>query len=215
MPDDLIWSDEFNGASGSSPSGSSWTAEQGGGGWGNNELQSYTNRPQNVSHDGAGNLAITARKETYTGPDGNRRNYTSARIHTKGKFSFKYGRLEARIKTPTGQGLWPAFWALGDDVWDVGWPECGEIDVMEQLGHTSNQTHGNIHGPTGDAGAVGPRPDVHRPVLARHRLPRLRRQLGPPTRSTGRSTVRSSPTSPSPTCPPEHGGRSTRTSTCC
>jgi beta-glucanase (GH16 family) len=155
VPDNLIWSDEFNGASGTSPGGAGWTAEQGGAGWGNNELQSYTNRPQNVSHDGAGNLAITARRETYTGPDGNRRNHTSARIHTKGRFSFTYGRLEARIKAPTGQGLWPAFWALGDDVWDVGWPECGEIDVMEQLGHTSNQTHGNIHGPTTTQGHWG------------------------------------------------------------
>ena len=179
MPSDLIWSDEFNGAAGTSPSGSNWTAEQGGNGWGNNELQSYTNRPQNVSHDGAGNLAITARKETYTGPDGNTRGYTSARIHTKGKFSFTYGRLEARIRIPAGQGLWPAFWGLGDDVWDVGWPNCGEIDVMEALGNNPEPDPRQHPRPDrDDPDAVGPRPHLHRPELARHRLPRLRRQLG-------------------------------------
>ncbi|HEY5144014.1 MAG TPA: glycoside hydrolase family 16 protein, partial [Solirubrobacteraceae bacterium] len=96
VPDRLVWSDEFDGRAGASPDPSRWDALQGGGGWGNNELESYTGRPQNASLDGSGNLAITARRETYTGPDGIQRAYTSARIQTRGHFSFTYGRLEAR-----------------------------------------------------------------------------------------------------------------------
>ena len=149
IPDRLVWSDEFDGTAGTSPSSKRWNLREGGNGWGNNELQSFTARPQNVALDGQGNLAITARKETYTGKDGITRDYTSSRIDTKGKFSFSYGRLEARIRIPAGQGLWPAFWAMGEDVWTAGWPNCGEIDVMETLGHAPSVVHGTLHGPVG------------------------------------------------------------------
>ncbi len=149
VPDRLVWSDEFDGAAGTSPDPSRWDAMEGGGGWGNNELESYTGRPQNVSLDGNGTLAITARQETYSGPDHIQRAYTSARIQTKGHFSFTYGRLEARIRIPAGRGLWPAFWALGDDIDTAGWPNCGEMDVMESLGQTPAQISGTLHGPVG------------------------------------------------------------------
>lgn len=138
---ELVWSDEFEGDSGVAPNATKWTYDLGTGqnGWGNNELQSYTNNAQNVSLDGKGNLLITARK--------NGSNYTSARIKTKGIFSQKYGKFEARIKTPTGAGMWPAFWMLGDNIDSVSWPKCGEIDIMEQKGKFSNITYGTIHGP--------------------------------------------------------------------
>ncbi len=133
----LVWSDEFNG---SSLDTSKWTAETGtgSGGWGNNELEYYTNRSQNVSVSG-GNLAITARKEAYGGM-----NYTSARIKTQGMKSFTYGRIEARIKLPSGQGLWPAFWMLGNNITSVGWPKCGEIDIMERVNNNS-YVNGTVH----------------------------------------------------------------------
>src|SRR5580765_3914301 len=111
----LVWSDDFNGADGSPPDASKWAIQTGGGGWGNNELESYTARPQNVQVSG-GNLVITAVKEDYTGSDGILRHYTSARMQTKGLFSQQYGRFEARIKIPKGQGMWPAFWMLGSDI---------------------------------------------------------------------------------------------------
>lgn len=149
LPDRLVWADEFDGTAGTSPNSRNWNLREGGNGWGNNELQSFTARPQNVSLDGQGNLAITALKESYTGKDGIRRDYTSSRIDTKGKFSFAYGRLEARIRIPAGRGLWPAFWAMGDDVWTAGWPNCGEMDVMETLGQEPSVVHGTLHGPVG------------------------------------------------------------------
>lgn len=133
----LVWSDEFNG---SSLDTSNWTCEIGTGhnGWGNNELQYYTDRPENVRVSG-GHLIITARRENYGG-----RNYTSARIKTQGKRNWTYGRIEARIKIPTGQGLWPAFWMLGESFSQVSWPYCGEIDIMEHINNES-VTHGTIH----------------------------------------------------------------------
>jgi beta-glucanase (GH16 family) len=139
---DLVWNDEFDGDSGTAPSDSKWTYDIGTGqnGWGNNELQSYTNNSKNISKDGLGHLVITAIK------DGSG-NYTSARIKTEGLFSQQYGRIEARIKTPTGSGIWPAFWMLGSNIKDVGWPQCGEIDIMEQKGKFSNITYGTLHGP--------------------------------------------------------------------
>jgi beta-glucanase (GH16 family) len=139
---DLVWNDEFDGDSGTAPSDSKWTYDIGTGqnGWGNNELQSYTNNSRNISKDGLGHLVITAIK------DGSG-NYTSARIKTEGLFSQQYGRIEARIKTPTGSGIWPAFWMLGSNIKDVGWPQCGEIDIMEQKGKFSNITYGTLHGP--------------------------------------------------------------------
>ncbi|MEN9335804.1 MAG: Beta-glucanase precursor [Bacteroidota bacterium] len=140
----LVWSDEFEGASGQSPDATKWGYDIGMGnnGWGNQELQFYTNRVQNVSTDGNGNLVITALKENYNGAQ-----YTSARIKTKGKFTQQYGRFEARLKTPYGQGIWPAFWMLGDNFETVSWPNCGEIDIMELRGQLPSTINGTIHGP--------------------------------------------------------------------
>ena len=149
----LVWSDEFNGANGSAVEGTKWVIETGGDGWGNQELEYYTDRSQNaVLQDG--NLVIRALAEKYTGADGVTRNYTSARMKTLGKFSQTYGRFEARIKLPAGQGMWPAFWMMGDDIARVGWPACGEIDIMENIGKEPSMIHGSIHGP-GYVGGVG------------------------------------------------------------
>jgi len=115
---DLIWSDEFDYTG--LPDPDKWNMETGGGGWGNNELQYYTDREENAVV-GDGVLTITALEESYGGRD-----YTSARITTQNKFDVKYGKVEARIKLPYGQGIWPAFWMLGDNISSVGWPACGE-----------------------------------------------------------------------------------------
>ncbi|MDY3345364.1 glycoside hydrolase family 16 protein [Riemerella anatipestifer] len=146
---ELVWSDEFSGESGVLPDETKWTYDIGMGenGWGNQELQYYTNRPENVSLDGSGNLVITAKKENYSGAA-----YTSARIKTQGLFSHTYGKIEARIKTPYGPGLWPAFWILGNNVDTQGWPKCGEIDIMELKGNIPNVVHGSLHGPGYSAG---------------------------------------------------------------
>ena len=149
----LVWSDEFNGPDGSAVDSSKWVQETGGGGWGNNELEYYTNRPQNASPQ-KGNLVIKVLEEKYTGADGVIRNYTSARLKTQGKFSQSYGRFEARIRIPRGQGIWPAFWMLGADIDQVPWPACGEIDIMENIGKEPTMVHGTIHGP-GYNGASG------------------------------------------------------------
>jgi beta-glucanase (GH16 family) len=149
----LTWSDEFSGPNNSLPDASKWSIEVGGH-WFNNELQAYTNRPQNI-HLENGNLVITATRENYTGADGVSRSYTSARINTHGKFTQKYGRFEARIKLPRGQGMWPAFWLLGDDEKTSGWPKCGEIDIMENVGSRMSVVLGTIHGP-GYSGDKGP-----------------------------------------------------------
>ncbi len=142
----LVWSDEFDGPSGSAPDVTKWTYDTGGGGWGNNELETYTDRPQNA-HLQDGMLIIQALKETFAGPDGITRNYTSARLKTQGLFRQTYGRFEARIKISYGQGLWPAFWMLGDNIGKVGWPNCGEVDIMENIGREPSIIHGTIHGP--------------------------------------------------------------------
>lgn len=149
---DLVWSDEFTGSQGTSPDNSKWVFDIGRGpnndGWGNQELQVYTNSTDNVKLDGDGNLMITA-----TGGGGS---FNSGRIKTQGKFSQRYGRIEARIKTTTGPGMWPAFWMLGDNITTVDWPQCGEIDIMEQKGHESQITYGSIHGPGySGGGALG------------------------------------------------------------
>jgi beta-glucanase (GH16 family) len=149
----LTWSDEFDGPDGSRPDGARWVYDLGGGGWGNNELQTYTDRPANAAIRG-GALVITARRERATGPDGIARDFTSARLKTKGRFTQTYGRFEARIQVPRGQGIWPAFWMLGDDIDAVGWPRCGEIDVMEHIGREPTTIHGTLHGP-GYSGAGG------------------------------------------------------------
>lgn len=143
----LVWSDEFSGPNGSSPDPKKWTYDLGGKGWGNEELETYTNRKKNA-YVKNGYLVITARRESYTGADGVRREYTSARLKTEALFSQAYGRFEARIKIPRGQGMWPAFWMLGNDFSSVGWPKCGEIDIMENVGKEPGAIHGSLHGPS-------------------------------------------------------------------
>jgi beta-glucanase (GH16 family) len=138
---DLVWQDEFDGPAGQSPDPTKWTYDIGTD-WGNAQLEYDTDRPENVSLDGVGNLAITAIKEEYENQP-----YTSARIVTRGLFEQAYGRFEARIKLPIGQGIWPAFWMLGNDIGIVGWPQCGEIDIMEYRGQEPNILHGSVHGP--------------------------------------------------------------------
>ena len=149
----LTWSDEFDGPKGSPADSSKWSFDIGGNGWGNNELQTYTSRTAN-SHLEDGRLTIKALKETFTGPDRITRNYTSARLLTKNKFSQTYGRFEARIKVPYGQGIWPAFWMLGDNIDTTRWPNCGEIDIMENIGKEPSIVHGTLHGP-GYSGGSG------------------------------------------------------------
>ncbi|HKW62985.1 MAG TPA: glycoside hydrolase family 16 protein [Candidatus Acidoferrum sp.] len=145
----LVWSDEFNGPDGSAPDSSKWTYDLGGKGWGNNELECYTNRLQNAQIQG-GHLAITALQESapFACSDGSANNYTSARLKTQGLFSQAYGRFEASIKIPKGQGMWPAFWMLGNDISSVGWPACGETDIMENIGKEPGTVHGSLHGPS-------------------------------------------------------------------
>jgi beta-glucanase (GH16 family) len=139
----LVWSDEFD--SGTSPNPANWTYEIGDGsaqgipGWGNGEQQFYTNRPENIDVAN-GFLTITARGENYSG-----KNYTSARIKTQEKFSFKYGRMVVRAKLPSKSGTWPAVWLLGNSITQVGWPRCGEIDVIEQRGTDKTKIMGAVH----------------------------------------------------------------------
>lgn len=140
-PGQLVWADEFNGPAGSLPASANWGFDVGTD-WGNAQLEYDTARPANVSLDGQGNLAITARVESYQGAG-----YTSGRINTAGKFSRAGGRFEARMKMPTGRGLWPAFWLLGADIATNPWPNCGEIDIMEYRGQEPGVVHGSLHGP--------------------------------------------------------------------
>ncbi|MGE5313862.1 MAG: family 16 glycosylhydrolase [Acidobacteriota bacterium] len=135
----LVWSDEFNGTS---IDRTKWNFDTGGSGWGNNEWEYYTSRPENASLEN-GMLVIKAIKESYFGS-----NYTSARLKTQGKASWKYGKIEARMKLPYGQGIWPAFWMLGDNISTVSWPRCGEIDIMEMIGGSGARdrtTYGTCH----------------------------------------------------------------------
>ncbi len=143
----LTMADEFDGAEGSPPNPAIWSHDIGGDGWGNQQLEYDTNSVDNVSHDGQGNLRIVAREESFRGND-----YTSARIKTENLFEQRYGRFEARIKLPAGQGLWPAFWMLGADFDQIGWPETGEIDIMEFRGQQTNSISGALHGPGYSAG---------------------------------------------------------------
>jgi beta-glucanase (GH16 family) len=138
----LVWHDEFDGPAGSPPDPDKWSFDVGGSGWGNQQLEYDTDRPSNVSLDGNGNLAITARLENYMG-----KSYTSGRIETLSHFTHQYGRFEARMQVPTGQGMWPAFWMMGANVGTVGWPACGEIDIVENKGQEPNTVHGTVHGP--------------------------------------------------------------------
>ena len=142
----LAWSDEFDGPAGSLVDSTRWVAEVGGHGWGNHELEYYTDRSQNASLSGDGLLVIRALREHYEG-QGMAREYTSARLKTQGRFEQTYGRFEARLEIPRGQGLWPAFWMLGADINAAGWPRCGEIDIMENIGREPATVHGSMHGP--------------------------------------------------------------------
>jgi beta-glucanase (GH16 family) len=142
----LVWSDEF-GTDGL-PDATKWGYDTGAGGWGNNELEYYTTRSDNASVSG-GTLKITAKAESYSGSA-----YTSARLLSKGKFSFKYGKIEVRAKLPAGVGTWPAIWMLGDNISTAGWPACGEADIMEHVGSQLNKIFGTLHYP-GHSGANG------------------------------------------------------------
>lgn len=144
--DRTLFSDSFDGLAGQPPSPLNWSHDDGGGGFGNDERQTYTSRPRNASLDGSGHLLITARHETWTGSDGITRHYTSARLKTAGHFTFLYGTAEVRIRVPRGAGLWPAFWAMGSNFSTVGWPECGEMDVMENRGSRPRVSHATAHG---------------------------------------------------------------------
>ena len=148
----LVWSDEFNGPSGTPPDPANWNYDLGGGGWGNGEAEVYTNSTQNAFQDGNGNLVIRAIRTAAGG-------YTSARLQTgspgasthTADHSWQYGLVVARIKLPFGQGVWPAFWMLGENFGVVGWPACGEIDIMENFGTFANNlalNNGTAHGPT-------------------------------------------------------------------
>jgi beta-glucanase (GH16 family) len=137
----LVWADEFNTDGTPDPAKWGYDIGTGSGGWGNNELQYYTNRPENASISN-GTLKITAKKESFSGSQ-----YTSARLLTKNKFTTKYGKIEARMKLPAGVGTWPAFWMLGANIDAVGWPACGEIDIMEHKGSDENRIYGTLHYP--------------------------------------------------------------------
>lgn len=153
----LLWSDEFNGSAGASADRAKWVFDLGGDGWGNKELQFYTDSARNAALDGKGHLVITAIKETLPPPQRcwyGLCQYSSARLKTKAKFEQLYGRFEARLKVPYGQGIWPAFWMLGNNIDTVGWAKCGEIDIMENIGREPTTVHGTIHGP-GYSGAQG------------------------------------------------------------
>ena len=140
---DLVWQDEFDG---DPINMDNWTHETGNHGWGNNELQNYTTSAAN-SYISAGNLVIEAREESSGGS-----NYSSARMITKGKQEFAFGRIDIRAKLPKGQGIWPALWSLGANFDAIGWPACGEIDIMELVGHEPGRVHGTGHwGPQGQS----------------------------------------------------------------
>ena len=146
----LTWRDEFDGPAGASFDRAKWVAESGGEGWGNRERQFYTARPENVALDGEGHLVITARAEPDTAAfrcwyGGCR--FTSARLKTAGLFEQAYGKFEARMRLPRGQGIWPAFWMLGADIGNVGWPASGEIAIRENIGREPAIVHGPVHGP--------------------------------------------------------------------
>jgi hypothetical protein len=142
----LVWAEEFDAPG--SPNPAKWGYDLGAGGWGNNEVEFYTNRTENaVVSDGT--LKIILKKESYQGSE-----YTSARLLSRGKFSFKYGKIEVRAKLPAGGGTWPAIWMLGDNLSSAGWPACGEIDIMEHVGNQLNKIFGTLHHP-GHSGANG------------------------------------------------------------
>jgi beta-glucanase (GH16 family) len=146
----LVWSDEFNGAAGSAPDLAKWNFDVGGG-WGQFEIESNSSSANHVFLDGNGNLALRVTRDAQG-------NYTSGRLQTgapgasthTADLSWQYGRIEARIKLPFGKGVWPAFWMLGENYTELGWPGCGEVDIMENFGTWHNNgsvNNGTIHGP--------------------------------------------------------------------
>ncbi len=137
----LLWSDEFNTAGAPDPTKWGYDIGTGSNGWGNNELEFYTNRSEN-SYVSNGTLKIVAKKENYSGST-----FTSARLLTQNKFAFTYGRVEVSAKIPAGVGSWPAIWMLGSNINTVGWPTCGEIDIMEHRGSELNKIFGTLHYP--------------------------------------------------------------------
>ncbi len=159
----LVWSDEFSGAAGAAIDTTKWRYDRGDGcpgncGWGNNEKEYYTSDAANIAQNGVGQLAITARVATdslscYYG----KCRYKSAKITTRDKMFADQGRIEARIKLASGQGLWPAFWMLGKNIGAVGWPTCGELDIMENHGSDVTSMSSAVHGP----GYSGNTPLVH------------------------------------------------------
>ncbi len=175
----LTWSDDFNGPAAQPVDPKKWTAEIGGDGWGNQEWEFYTDH--NAALDGAGNLAIVARKvspptfKTRYGPGA----CSSARLVTKNKFAVKYGRIEIRMKIPAGEGLWPAFWMMGANFDSVDWPDCGEIDVMANIGREPSVVHGTMHGP-GYSDDEGPTASFHlgAPASFSDDFPCFRRGMG-------------------------------------
>jgi len=137
----LVWQDEFEGPAGEGPDPAKWDHDIGTN-WGNAQLEYDTDRVENSALDGQGRLAITARRESWLGSD-----YTSARLVTRGLFEPRYGRFEASLRLPSGQGLWPAFWLLGANISQVSWPQCGEIDIMEARGQYPSINVNSLHGP--------------------------------------------------------------------
>jgi beta-glucanase (GH16 family) len=139
----LVWGDEFDGEAGAAPDATKWAHELGDWGWGNEELQNYTDSLTNTALDGDGHLVITARAEA-----SGKSAYSSGRLRTKGLFERAYGRFEARMKLTSGRGLWPAFWIMGNDIDAVGWPSAGEMDIVEERGSEPANAYGSVHGPT-------------------------------------------------------------------
>ena len=201
----LVWQDEFDGQKGATFDHAKWVADTGGGGFGNQEREFYTTRTENVALDGDGHLVITALAEpastSYRCWYGSCR-YTSARLKTQGLFPWTYGRFEARIRLPRGQGVWPAFWMLGADIDTVGWPACGEIDIMENIGR--EPTHRPRHDPW--ARLFGRRDGIGGSLLAAERRPSpttftSSRSSGSQTPFAGTSTARSTTKCTPPTIP--------------
>ena len=154
----LVWSDEFTAVAQSVPSPANWTFDTGNDGFGNQELETY------CAYGSATKTCDPAQPNSFVGTDGYlhivarkdaKGNYTSARLKTQGLQGFLHGRIEARVKMPVGQGIWPAFWTLGDNVETVGWPACGEMDIMETIGSTPSINHGSVHGPGFTGVALG------------------------------------------------------------
>jgi beta-glucanase (GH16 family) len=189
----LAWSEEFDGDAGSPPDPGTWRMETGNGGWGNEELQYYTDSGENAFLDGGGNLAIVVRRpelavrEDRYGGCG----FTSARVISKGRVTLRYGLVEARIQIPDGRGIWPAFWMLGQDIDEKGWPQCGEVDIMEILGQDPAVLHATVHGP----GYSGAGASMHRaaPVRAWRTASTCTPWPGSPAGSAGSSMASCTP----------------------